>query len=317
MSPRRALVVAHDLLATAAAVVASFFIRFEAAGLVERGDKLLIFLPGFIVYAGIIYFLFHLYEVEVAVRVAAGPDEHHARGDGAGGVAAGARLHPGRAQRARAVLLRQDHHRPLLGAADGVPGRPPGSATATSATPAPGSRRAPPRPIRRSSSDAPPTPKCCCARSRAARSRRPGRSASSRRRRADQGQAIRGIPVLGDFELLEAAVNDLAAARHRHLARDLHAVGVRAGRQAGSDLDARAPSRPHGHAAAFARGGRRHAAACAGQCRGSAAAAERQDRLRAAGEFSATAAPSSSPAAAARSAPRSATARSHSAPRGC
>ena len=62
MSPRRALIVAHDLLATAAAVVASFFIRFEAAGLVERGDKLLIFLPGFIVYAGIIYFLFHLYE---------------------------------------------------------------------------------------------------------------------------------------------------------------------------------------------------------------------------------------------------------------
>ncbi|HWZ10686.1 MAG TPA: capsular biosynthesis protein, partial [Xanthobacteraceae bacterium] len=62
MSPRRALIVAHDLLATAAAVVASFFIRFEGAGLAERGDGLLIFLPGFIVYAGIIYFLFHLYE---------------------------------------------------------------------------------------------------------------------------------------------------------------------------------------------------------------------------------------------------------------
>jgi FlaA1/EpsC-like NDP-sugar epimerase len=62
LSPRRALIVAHDLLATAAAVVASFYIRFEAAGLEERGDKLLIFLPGFIVYAGIIYFLFHLWE---------------------------------------------------------------------------------------------------------------------------------------------------------------------------------------------------------------------------------------------------------------
>src|SRR6185312_12942735 len=56
MSPRRALIVAHDLLATAAAVVASFYIRFEAAGLMERGEKLLIFLPAFIVYAGIIYF---------------------------------------------------------------------------------------------------------------------------------------------------------------------------------------------------------------------------------------------------------------------
>ena len=62
MSPRRALIVAHDLLATAAAVVASFYIRFEGAGLSERGDKLLMFLPCFVAYAGIIYFLFHLYE---------------------------------------------------------------------------------------------------------------------------------------------------------------------------------------------------------------------------------------------------------------
>ena len=63
-SPRRALVVAHDLFMTAAAVVASFYIRFEADGLMERRDTLFTFLPAFVVYAGIIYFLFHLYELK-------------------------------------------------------------------------------------------------------------------------------------------------------------------------------------------------------------------------------------------------------------
>src|SRR6201987_5457269 len=44
-SPRRTLIIAHDLVMTAAAVVASFYIRFVA-------------------YAGIIYYLFHLYEAK-------------------------------------------------------------------------------------------------------------------------------------------------------------------------------------------------------------------------------------------------------------
>src|SRR5271169_486516 len=61
-SPRRALIVAHDLFMTAAAVVASFYVRFEAVGLMERRDTLFTFLPGFVVYAGFIYFLFHLYQ---------------------------------------------------------------------------------------------------------------------------------------------------------------------------------------------------------------------------------------------------------------
>jgi FlaA1/EpsC-like NDP-sugar epimerase len=63
-SPRRALIIAHDLLMTAAAVLASFYIRFEAGGLMARLDSLLTFLPGFLVYAGVIYFLFHLYETK-------------------------------------------------------------------------------------------------------------------------------------------------------------------------------------------------------------------------------------------------------------
>ncbi len=62
MSPRRALVVTHDLVVTAAAVLASFYIRFEAVGVMERREALQVFLPCFVAYAGVVYFLFHLYQ---------------------------------------------------------------------------------------------------------------------------------------------------------------------------------------------------------------------------------------------------------------
>src|ERR1700733_9195090 len=62
LNVRRLLIIAHDLIATAAAVLASFYLRFEAAGLAEREHTLLTFLPAFVAYAGIIYFFFHLYE---------------------------------------------------------------------------------------------------------------------------------------------------------------------------------------------------------------------------------------------------------------
>jgi FlaA1/EpsC-like NDP-sugar epimerase len=64
LSPRRTLVIAHDLIMTAAAIVASFYIRFEAVGLADRREPLMYFLPGFVAYAGIIYYLFHLYEAK-------------------------------------------------------------------------------------------------------------------------------------------------------------------------------------------------------------------------------------------------------------
>ena len=59
-TPRMWLILVHDLLATAAAVVASFFIRFEEAGLAERWRPLVILLPVFVLYAGGIYILFGL-----------------------------------------------------------------------------------------------------------------------------------------------------------------------------------------------------------------------------------------------------------------
>jgi O-antigen biosynthesis protein WbqV len=64
LTPRQWLIVAHDLLATAAAIVMSFYIRFEAAGLQARLPKLLPIVPAFVVYAGFIYFLFGLHTVK-------------------------------------------------------------------------------------------------------------------------------------------------------------------------------------------------------------------------------------------------------------
>src|SRR5712691_7382355 len=61
-TPRMWLILAHDLLATAAAVVASFFIRFEETGLAERWRLLAIFVPAFVVYAGFLYGLPGIYK---------------------------------------------------------------------------------------------------------------------------------------------------------------------------------------------------------------------------------------------------------------
>jgi O-antigen biosynthesis protein WbqV len=63
-TPRMWLILAHDLLATAAAVVASFFIRFEDVGLAERWRLLAILLPGFLVYAGFVYYFSGLYKAK-------------------------------------------------------------------------------------------------------------------------------------------------------------------------------------------------------------------------------------------------------------
>jgi hypothetical protein len=60
-TPRMWLILAHDLLATAAAVVASFFIRFEEVGVTERWRLLVILLPAFVVYSGLVYVFSGLY----------------------------------------------------------------------------------------------------------------------------------------------------------------------------------------------------------------------------------------------------------------
>jgi FlaA1/EpsC-like NDP-sugar epimerase len=62
LTSRNVLVAAHDLIATAVAIIVTFQIRFEDAALAERMKALAIFLPGFVVYAGLVYYFFQLYK---------------------------------------------------------------------------------------------------------------------------------------------------------------------------------------------------------------------------------------------------------------
>jgi FlaA1/EpsC-like NDP-sugar epimerase len=61
-TPRMLLILVHDLLATAAAVLASFYIRFEEAGFADRWRLLAVILPAFLVYAVPVYGIFGLYK---------------------------------------------------------------------------------------------------------------------------------------------------------------------------------------------------------------------------------------------------------------
>jgi O-antigen biosynthesis protein WbqV len=58
---RQLLIVLHDLVATAAAIVLTFLVRFEGQGLFERIDGLRLFLPFFLVYAVVVYFVVGLH----------------------------------------------------------------------------------------------------------------------------------------------------------------------------------------------------------------------------------------------------------------
>ena len=60
LTPRQLLIVLHDIAATAAAIVLTFFIRFEGQPLDERLPGLN-FLPVFLVYAAAVYFIFNLH----------------------------------------------------------------------------------------------------------------------------------------------------------------------------------------------------------------------------------------------------------------
>lgn len=60
MTARKALIVAHDLLATAAAILAALYLRFEDDGLAQRAGWLVYIVPALVVYAGLVYSLFRL-----------------------------------------------------------------------------------------------------------------------------------------------------------------------------------------------------------------------------------------------------------------
>jgi FlaA1/EpsC-like NDP-sugar epimerase len=63
-NPRRVLIVVHDLVVTALALLATLYLRFENGengGLGIRYPWLVIILPCYVAYAGIVYWYFHLY----------------------------------------------------------------------------------------------------------------------------------------------------------------------------------------------------------------------------------------------------------------
>jgi O-antigen biosynthesis protein WbqV len=64
LNGRQVLVVIHDLVMTAVALVGTFAVRFEGAELIWRVDGLERLLPWFIIYAGCIYFAFGLYKAK-------------------------------------------------------------------------------------------------------------------------------------------------------------------------------------------------------------------------------------------------------------
>src|SRR6266851_1876274 len=63
-TPRMTLILMHDLIAAVVAVLAAFYIRFEAPGLADRWDLLLVLLPGFVVYAGGVFSIFGLFKTK-------------------------------------------------------------------------------------------------------------------------------------------------------------------------------------------------------------------------------------------------------------
>jgi O-antigen biosynthesis protein WbqV len=61
LTTRQVLIVLHDLLATMAAIVVTFLMRFEGAALTERLRGLERFLPFFLLYAAAVYFIFGMH----------------------------------------------------------------------------------------------------------------------------------------------------------------------------------------------------------------------------------------------------------------
>ena len=113
---RNVLIATHDALATALAVFASFYLRFEGGELSSIALPLLLrILPYFVVFSVVVCYVFNL--TTTKWRFISLPDALNilrvATVLTLG--AAGAGLHFRRAQRSRHVLPRQDHHRSLSG----------------------------------------------------------------------------------------------------------------------------------------------------------------------------------------------------------
>ncbi len=115
LTSRNALIAAHDALATALALFASFYVRFEGSEyFYARVPLLLHILPYFIVFSVVVCYVFNL--TTTKWRFISLPDALNIlRAATVLTVAlAGDGLYFRRAQCSRHVLRGQDHHRPLL-----------------------------------------------------------------------------------------------------------------------------------------------------------------------------------------------------------
>ena len=62
LTPRQVLIVLHDLVASVAAIVLTFYVRFDEHALAEKLPGLIKFLPAFVVYAAATFFVLKLHQ---------------------------------------------------------------------------------------------------------------------------------------------------------------------------------------------------------------------------------------------------------------
>ena len=116
LTSRNALIALHDALATALALFASFYLRFEGGEyFFDRVPLLLRILPYFIAFSVVVCYVFNL--TTTKWRFISLPDALNILRAATVLTLAlsGAGLHFCRAQRPRHVLPRQGHHRPVTG----------------------------------------------------------------------------------------------------------------------------------------------------------------------------------------------------------
>src|SRR5215831_2557460 len=115
-NPRRVLIVVHDLVVTVLAMLATLYVRFgdgQNGGFDERYRWLVVILPCYVAYAGLIYWYFHLYMAKW--RFASLPDlQYFPGGQRPRNFFARAGLRPFISKPVRNVLFRQSNNRALL-----------------------------------------------------------------------------------------------------------------------------------------------------------------------------------------------------------
>ena len=121
---KKTLIIVHDLVMTALAVVATFYVRFDGFLLTRAPAPTALCAAAFRAVRRVRLLVLPSLPVEMALRLPAGSLQHLPRVERARPHPAGGRLHPRLAAGLGLLLLRQDHHRALLADPDVLSGRP-------------------------------------------------------------------------------------------------------------------------------------------------------------------------------------------------